>query len=92
MKILTNPEWKALYISYLKELCTDGSGYFDYASSSERIRKWQDSIRDYVPNDTGEDTSISDRPASWGNHSEYRILEPGPNNFFTVKAGVINAL
>ncbi len=91
-KILTNPEWKALYISYLKELCTDGSGYFDYASSSGRIRKWQDSIRDYVPNDTGEDTSISDRPASWGNHSEYRILEPGPNNFFTVKAGVINAL
>ena len=29
--------------------------------------------------------NIYDKPASWGNHSEYRLLEDN-NNFFKVKA------
>ena len=33
--------------------------------------------------------SIEDRPASWGNHGEYRILNPN-NNFFLVKTQTIN--
>ena len=57
-----------------------------------RIKAWQDKIRDYVSNDTGEDMSIHDRPASWGNHGEYRIMEAGPDNFFSVKIGVINSM
>ena len=32
---------------------------------------------------------IEDRPASWGNHGEYRLLEEN-NNFFKVKAETIN--
>ena len=53
------------------------------------MRAWQDRIRPYVQNDTGEDMSIEDRPASWGNHGEYRILNPN-NNFFLVKTQTIN--
>ena len=40
----------------------------------------------YIANDTGEDMSISDAPASWGNHHEYRLLEDSSNNWFKVKA------
>jgi hypothetical protein len=32
---------------------------------------------------------IKDRPASWGNHGEYRLMDEGINNFFVVKTGVI---
>ena len=49
-------------------------------------------IRDYVSNDTGEDMTISDRPAPWGNHGEYRILSDGSDNFFKVKAAAISAM
>lgn len=89
MKILEKPEWKALYVSYLKELC---EGDFKADVAMERIKSWHQVIGQYVSNDTGEDMIIEDRPAEWGNHGEYRILEDGSNNFFKVKAGVINAL
>ena len=88
-KILSYPEWKAKYVGYLKELA---AGDFSYPASSARIRAWQHSIAPYVDNDTCEDTEIQDRPASWGTHGEYRLLEDGANNFFRVKASVINAL
>ena len=39
-----------------------------------------------------EDMEIIDQPAWWGNHSEYRLLNPDPNvNFFRVKAASITA-
>ena len=38
---------------------------------------------------TGEDMTIEDRPASWGNHGEYRVLDTGSNNFFKVKASSV---
>ena len=44
----------------------------------------------YVANDTGEDMEIVDQPAWWGNHSEYRLLDPNPDtNFFRVKAASV---
>lgn len=89
VKLLQKPEWKALYVSYLKELC---AGDFKADVSMARIKEWHRSIEKYVSNDTGEDMKIEDRPASWGNHHEYRILSDGTNNFFKVKASVINAL
>ena len=30
--------------------------------------------------------TLRDIPASWGNHSEYRLLENNSNNWFKVKA------
>ena len=59
--------------------------------SVARIKAWQQQIISYISNDTGEDMSISDRPASWGNHSEYRLMDTGSNNFFKVKKSSIPA-
>ena len=89
--ILSKAEWKALYKQYLQELCGDG-GLNSAEAAKERILEWQSQISSFVPNDTGEDMSISDKPASWGNHPEYRIMAPGTNNFFTVKAATVAAM
>ena len=88
-KLLGKEEWKAYYIQCLKDLC---AGDFAADAAMERIARWHAVIGPYVANDTGEDTVIEDRPASWSNHGEYRILSAGPNNFFSVKASVVNAL
>lgn len=85
-KIISFEDYKALYVGYLKELVDPATGYFDYATSAARIRNWHSKIEPYVSNDTGEDMTIYDEPASWSNHSEYRLLEDGGNNFFRVKA------
>lgn len=90
-KILKNPVWKLLYKQYLQELCLEG-GLFSYSSSYDRILSWQESIRYNVSNDTGEDMKIYDRTASWSNHSEYRLLDGGSNNFFKVKASVVEGM
>ena len=47
-------------------------------------------ISEYIVNDTGEDCVLEDRPAQWGNHGEYRLLEIGTNNFFMAKTISIN--
>ena len=88
-KILKNEAWRAQYRACLKELCT---GPFNMDISQTRIRLWQAAVRSFVSNDTGEDQTISDRPASWGNHSEYRLLDKGANNFFRVKAAAVEAM
>ncbi|MDO4512116.1 MAG: CotH kinase family protein [Bacteroidales bacterium] len=90
-RLLAFPDFKAKYIGYLKELAAD-DGLFGLHASKARIIEWQNKIKDYVANDTGEDMTIYDQPASWGNHSEYRLLDEGENNFFKVKAATINAL
>lgn len=53
------------------------------------MKGWQKMISPYIANDTGEDMSIQDTPASWGNHAEYRVMDTGANNFFKVKASSI---
>ena len=88
-KLLGKPEWKALYVSYLKELCV---GEMKAGTAISRIKEWHKAISPYVSNDTGEDMKIEDRPASWGNHKEYRILSDGSNCFFSVKASAVNSL
>ena len=82
------PEYRKIYLDALRELCNDDN-LFGATGSMQRIAVWQNLIRQYVPNDTGEDMVIEDRPASWSNHSEYRIMSPGSNNFFTVKKNSI---
>lgn len=89
VKLLGKAEWKAYYKKCLQELC---AGNFAADVSMARIKRWQEVIAPYVSNDTGEDMEIKDRPASWGNRDQYRILTPGPNNFFTVKASVVKAM
>ena len=91
-RILKFNDFKAIYVAHLKELVANGNAMMDRASSQARIRSWQARIAQYIDNDTGEDTVIEDKPAPWGNHSEYNLLKNNSDNFFTVKAASINSL
>jgi len=91
-RILKFNDFKTKYIAYLKELIDEKNALMDRTSAQARIRSWQSRIEPYVYNETGEDTIIEDKPASWGNHSEYNLLKSDANNFFTVKAAAINAI
>ena len=85
-KILEVSDFRAKYTEYLRDFASTDNPYTGVLQSSSRIRQWQDFIGPFVKNDTGEDMAIRDAPASWGNHPEYRLLENGSNNWFTVKA------
>ena len=91
-RLMDYDDFRAKYVAYLKEIVADSSDLMYCTDAIERIQAWQAKIRDYVHNDVGEDMVIEDRPAPWGNHSEYRLLELGSNNFFQVKAASINDL
>lgn len=84
-KILQHDRYRAIYLNALRELCADDE-LFGAEGSMLRIRRWQAMTSPHVDNDTGEDCRIMDAPASWGNHPEYRIMQGGENNFFSVKA------
>lgn len=83
-KILTVDEWKERFIGYLYELCDPANDYIDPAKSAKRIEKWQSLVKDWVINDTGDDSWIGDRPANWGAQPQYRLLGD-QNNFFVTK-------
>lgn len=85
-RILVFEDYRKIYRDAMLELVADGNDYMNFSASVARCKAWQSVIRDFVNNDTGEDCQIRDIPASWGNHSEYRIIEDGANNFFRVKA------
>lgn len=91
-RILKYDNFRAKYVTYLKELVDAKNALMDRQSAQARIRSWQRMIEPYVDNDTGEDTVIEDKPASWSNHSEYNLLKSNGDNFFTVKASTIRAL
>ena len=84
-KILAIDEYKALYVSYLNQLCSADRDLFHYTKSMGRIEKWHSMIRYFIPNDTGEDMEIKDVPAAWGNCPHYRLLAPD-NNYFIIRA------
>ncbi|GEP50141.1 hypothetical protein FNO01nite_08130 [Flavobacterium noncentrifugens] len=95
-KILTIPEYQILYKNAIKELINPNNNYFSATKSMARIRVWHEKINLYVANDTGEDMVIEDKPASWGNQPNYRLLSGnnqagnnGPANFFSSRAANI---
>ena len=89
-KILQFTDWREIYRQHLLELVKPENALLYYVSSISRITAWKNMIKDYVNNDTGEDCTISDKPASWGNHSEYRLWDTGTYNYFIVKTNSIN--
>lgn len=91
-RIMKFDDFKKIYRNALKELIDPQNALFDMHTSVTRIKGWQSKIAPYIENDTGEDMVIEDRPASWGNHNEYRLMDTGNNNFFRVKAESINAM
>ena len=91
-RILKFDDFRAIYVKHLQFLVTQGNAMMDRQAAQSRIRSWQAKIADYIDNETGEDTAIEDKPASWGNHSEYNLLKSNSDNFFNVKAASINAI
>ncbi len=89
-KLLEFDEYRAIYLNALREICTEAD-LMEPSAAIARIRTWHQLIGEYVSNDTGEDMEIKDKPAGWSNHSEYRLLEDGNNNFFRAKAASIPA-
>ena len=89
-KILGFNDWLAIYRRELLALASDPE-LLGPEACAERIKAWQGKISAYVSNDTGEDMTIEDKPASWGNHGEYRIMDPASSdNFFKAKTETIN--
>lgn len=91
-RIMKFDDFKEMYKTALKELVDPANNLFHMDASVPRIKAWQEKISPYVSNDTGEDMEIKDRPASWGNHGEYRLMDTGSNNYFKVKTETINKL
>lgn len=89
-KILQFDDFKQMYKNAFLELADPENALFHMDASSRRIRIWQNRVRPYVSNDTGEDMSIRDSPATWSNHTEYRLVDTGNNNWFRVKTEVIH--
>ena len=58
-KLLINPVLTMIF----QKLVDPANGLMDYNSSSTRIREWQNRIKDYISNDTGEDMEIKDETA-----------------------------
>ena len=88
-KILTIPEYRTQYLKYLNDLVDKKYDLFYTTYSQQRILKWRSKIANYISNDTGEDMTIQDLPANWGNQSRYRLLSNDQNNFFSVKTNSI---
>jgi hypothetical protein len=70
---------------------------FDVTKSMQRISIWKNLIQNHISNDTGEDMSIDDKPASWGNAPFYRLTtgndQGGSNgnaNYFSTKAKTVS--
>lgn len=86
-------DFREIYRKEMVRMITAENGFMDYKTAAARIRTWQSRIANYVKNDTGDGMEVADRPASWGNHPEYRLLDDGMSvNFFKVKAQTIRAL
>jgi hypothetical protein len=92
-RLLKYDDFREIYRAELMRMIDPANGFMDYDSAVARIRDWHGRIQGMTSNDTGDGMEIKDRPASWGNHHEYRLLDPDPNvNFFKVKAETIKKM
>ena len=73
-KILAIPEYQSVYLGCIQELIDGEKDFFDAEKSMRRIRTWQSMIREYIPNDTGEDMTMEDVTARWASCDFYRLL------------------
>lgn len=89
-KILEFDDYAEMYKKALLELTYPENELLYYESSIKRIKDWNDRIRDFVANDTGQETKIEDTPVSWSTTMHYRLLDPADEvNFFKIKCASI---
>lgn len=89
-KIIQFPDYRKIYAEELLRLVDPKNDLMYDTYATARVRDWQAVIRDYIKNDTGEDTKMEDRPTSGSTHKEYRLATMCDDNFFTVKAASIH--
>lgn len=85
-KLISIPEFRLIYINAFYELA---EGPFNVNNSIPRIQKWQALIKDYLVDDTSDNTPFEDAPAFWSNQQRYRLLERGVNNYFEVRSATL---
>jgi spore coat protein CotH len=90
-RMMEYEEFRNIYRDELKRLVDPAYGLMNQQAATQRILDWQEKIKSYISNDTGEDMEIKDRPASWGRVGDYRLMSTN-NNYFTVKAETINKM
>ena len=91
-RLMRFDEFRKIYRDALQELVDPENGLMDTDASMARIKAWQERISPYVSNDTGEDMSIYDKAADWGNLHDYKLMSKGNNNYFEVKTKTINSM
>lgn len=91
-RLMRFDEFRKIYRDALQELVEPENGLMDTDASMARIKAWQERISPYVSNDTGEDMSIYDKAADWGNLHNYKLMTKGNNNYFEVKTKTINSM
>lgn len=91
-RLMRFDEFRKIYRDALQELVDPEKGLMDTDASMARIKAWQERISPYVSNDTGEDMSIYDKAADWGNLHDYKLMTKGNNNYFEVKTKTINSM
>jgi hypothetical protein len=91
-RLMRFEEFRTIYRTALQELVAPENKLMDVDASIARIKAWQERISPYVSNDTGEDMSIYDQAASWGNLQNYKLTNKGSRNYFEVKAQTINSM
>ena len=96
-KVLAIPQYQTMYKNYITQLTSSSNNYFHLTKSIPRIQAWQNMIFGFVPNATGEDMFIEDKPANWGNQPNYRVKtgnnqggSSGSANFFSSKKASIS--
>lgn len=92
-KMLSIPEYKAQYIAYMNELVSNSELLVEGRTVSWILQR-HNLIKNVLANDTGDNGSYQDRPASWGNKPDYRIfnLTSGVNFYSVKKAAVAKAV
>lgn len=92
-KVLAIEEYKKQYLLYIEQLVNQQNlAQQTYASSW--ISKVHSLIKNDLKNDTNDNETIIDQPATWGNQPDYRLfaLDTGKPWFDTKKAAVQKAV
>jgi spore coat protein CotH len=89
VRLMQNPEFKAIYREALLELTLPEAFLLDYEISSAIVNDFMYQASFHSSNDTGINLGTKDMTAPWSTHQEYRIAAPDDNNFFKIRAEAI---
>ena len=83
-KIIQFEDYRDIYKEELLRLVDEENGLMYWTASRDRITAWQDKISAFVKSDLNPKAVIKDQ-ATGELHTDYKLLEDSPLNFFKVK-------